>query len=657
MNIWSWFRNILLKSRTFRLIYQTTLGLPRWSESNYTSFVREGYQGNVYVYACIREIAMACAGVPWLVYQEKKGSLSLVEKDDPLQKLLTRPNPWQGWSSFLETSLTYLYLHGNCYLEVVTTNNGAPRELYTLRPDRVKIIPGDNVNPVRAYTYTLGGQEVSFTPEEILHIKFINPLDDWYGMSPLMPGAKSIDTDNEGRSWNMALLGNSARPPGVLEIEGNISKDSRTQLKEDFEEQYTGSKRAGRPLLLEGGLTWKNTGYSPTDMDWVEGSKKTAREVATVFNVPPELIGDSSNKTYSNYKEARLALYTETVLPLLDFWRDEFNNWLAPKYNKGYFINYDKDNIEALHEERQTVWNRAFQGFQTGLLTLNEARQLVRQSPVRGGDVFFMPISTMPSMAYEEKSFNINSESQKTAYWKFIDRSRQGWIKKIRKLTGKIFETEREMALDHLRQGGKTPEDVIKKEDWLKFYETLYLTIGEEYAKRTLENINHPKMFHKQEDEWGSDFIRRWLKREAGKKIKEVTDTTLREIREVLTRGEKEGWGITEYVEAIDRLYLEKIIPYRSEVIARTEVICASNLGSQAGARSLDYPMEKTWISTRDDRTRDDHDEADGQVRDIDEPYEVGGELLMFPGDTSLGASAKNVIKCRCTESYRLKII
>lgn len=655
MNIIDWFKN-LIKSRTFNLIVQTALGLPRWSETNYNAFVKEGYQGNPYVFACIREIAMACSGIPWLVYKEKRGKYTQVERNDPLQKLLTRPNPWQGWGSFMETSVTYQYLHGNCYVEAVSANNRVPKELYSLRPDRIKIVPGDSVNPIKAYNYTIGGSEIPFTPEEILHIKFINPLDDWYGMPPLLAGAKSVDTDNQGRTWNMSLLSNSARPPGVLEIEENVRPENRTQLREEFEEQYAGAKRAGRPLLLEGGAKWKNTGLSPTDMDWVAGSAKTAREISTVLNVPPELIGDSANRTYSNYKEARLAFYTETVLPYMDFWKDELNNWLSPKFGKEYYVAYDKNNIEALHEERQVVWDRAYRGFTTGLLTQNEARQLVGHNSVRGGDTFFMPMNIIPSMAYEEKSFNINTENQKTNYWKYIDRSRQGWIKKIRELAGKLFIEEKENVLEHIQRGGKTPEDVIKKEDWLKFYETLYLTIGEEYAKRTLENFNQPKMLVKQaEEEWGSDYILRWLKHEAGKKIKHITETTLDSIREILTRGEKEGWGIAEYVKEIDNLYLENIIPHRSEVIARTEVISASNMGSYAGAHSLGYPMEKTWISTRDARTRDDHTEADGQTVDIDEPFEVGGEQLIFPGDTSLGASAENTIHCRCTLSYRLK--
>ena len=57
---------------------------------------------------------------------------------------------------------------------------------------------------------------------------------------------------------------------------------------------------------------------------------------------------------------------------------------------------------------------------------------------------------------------------------------------------------------------------------------------------------------------------------------------------------------------------------------------------------------EKEWLSTKDDRVRIEHLEVDGQVVPIDEPFIVGGEELMYPGDAS--GSAGNVINCRCTE-------
>ncbi|WP_214607204.1 phage minor head protein, partial [Mycobacterium tuberculosis] len=90
-------------------------------------------------------------------------------------------------------------------------------------------------------------------------------------------------------------------------------------------------------------------------------------------------------------------------------------------------------------------------------------------------------------------------------------------------------------------------------------------------------------------------------------------------------------------------------------VIARTEIIGASNLGSRAAAKETGLQLEKEWIATPDKRTRKAHKAANGQTRDFDEPYIVWGDRLQFPGDTSHGAKLRNVIQCRCVEGYHVK--
>jgi uncharacterized protein with gpF-like domain len=91
---------------------------------------------------------------------------------------------------------------------------------------------------------------------------------------------------------------------------------------------------------------------------------------------------------------------------------------------------------------------------------------------------------------------------------------------------------------------------------------------------------------------------------------------------------------------------------YRAEMIARTEVINASNTASLAGAKVSGANVQKEWLASRDKRTREDHEKADGQVVDLDAPFIMGGYQLMWPGDPSMGAPAKDLINCRCTLTY-----
>ena len=95
----------------------------------------------------------------------------------------------------------------------------------------------------------------------ILQLALFNPVDDYYGLSPLEAAATAVDTHNAAATWNKALLDNAARPSGALVYagpDGLILADQQFErLKKELELQYQGSANAGRPLLLEGGLDWK----------------------------------------------------------------------------------------------------------------------------------------------------------------------------------------------------------------------------------------------------------------------------------------------------------------------------------------------------------------------------------------------------------------
>lgn len=100
---------------------------------------------------------------------------------------------------------------------------------------------------------------------------------------------------------------------------------------------------------------------------------------------------------------------------------------------------------------------------------------------------------------------------------------------------------------------------------------------------------------------------------------------------------------------------------YRGEVIARTEAINALREGQQQAIEQafetsdvLEKEVERIWDASGDSRTRSAHRAADGQtVTGWNEPFIVGGESLMYPGDPS--GSAENTIQCRCTVRTRVR--
>lgn len=276
-------------SRSGAIMVQTGARQPRFTPRQYDQLAKEAYQKNVIAYRCIRLVSQNAAAVPWAVYQGKGKSRQRLE-DHPLMTLLQQPNPMQGGAELFESLFGFYLIAGNSYLETVGPDGGTPKELWCLRPDRMRVIPGAQGIP-EGYRYQVGGKFTDYKADfltgqsDVLHLKSFHPLDDWYGMSPLEAAAFSIDQHNDAAKWNAALLQSGARPSGALVYKPThpsaadiLTDEQRQTLKNELEHYFSGAENAGKPLVLEGGLDWREMSMSPKDMDWLAGKDVSARE-------------------------------------------------------------------------------------------------------------------------------------------------------------------------------------------------------------------------------------------------------------------------------------------------------------------------------------------------------------------------------------------
>lgn len=374
------------------VIALSAIGRPRWTPRRYDALAEEGFRKNVIAYRCAMMLASSAAAVPWLLYDDEGAEVD----SHPILNLLRHPNPTQDGMAFLENVYANLQIAGNAYVEAVQPQGGhLPAELYVLRPDRMKVIPGPSGLP-QGYEYSVNGRLTRWAADPItgasaiLHIKLFHPLDDWYGLSPLEAALTSVDQHNAASAWNQALLNHGARPSGALVYApkdgtpATLSDDQVRRLREEMDQMNTGKGNAGRPLILEGGLDWREMSHSPKDMDWLAGRDVAARDIALAFGVPAQLIGIPGAQTYANMAEARLALYEETVLPLVSRVIGAFDHWLTPLYDDGLILDFDEDEISALTPRREAQWEKLQNA---DFLTVNEKRVAAGYEPVEGGDV------------------------------------------------------------------------------------------------------------------------------------------------------------------------------------------------------------------------------------------------------------------------------
>ena len=370
--------------------YYMQLTSANWMRRDYEKFADEAYIKNVIAHRAIAMIAQAAASVPFRLFDVSAQQKKLLQQH-PILSILSKPNPKESGKEFLESLYTYLQISGNAYvLANLSKTKSEPLELYSLRPDRLSIEMGGNFLP-KSYIYKIEQEfyEYPVNPLSgkclVMHVKNFNPLSDHYGLSSIEAAAYSIDQHNQAGEWNQALLQNGARPSGAIIVKSHDGSPNRltekqySELKNMVDEVFCSPKNAGRPILLEGGLDWREMSMSPKDMDFIESKHSSARDIALALGMPPQLLGIPGDNTYSNLQEARMAFWEQTIIPMVEKVVENLNNWLCQFYKEKLELTFDIDGISALSEKREMLWSRLNK---CDFLTTNEKRAMVGLAPL-----------------------------------------------------------------------------------------------------------------------------------------------------------------------------------------------------------------------------------------------------------------------------------
>ena len=310
-----------------------------WTEGNYSNFANNGYIKNVIAYRCVSMIARQSSFVPIKVYKIKQNGEKVFQKNHQINEILTKPNISQNYTDFMEMIYSSLLISGNAYIAIQKGSFNNIKGLEVLRADRISILKDSRNNIFYRYKDESGNatdyKKDSLTGfSDILHIKMFNPLNDYYGLSPFEVAIYPIDQHNESSKYNKSLLQNCARPSGAIifnppenSMSNVLTDDQYQRLQEQINENFL--KNTGKPILLEGGLDWKEMSISPRDMDFIECRNMAAREIALAFGIPPQLLGIKGDSTYNNMMEARLALWEQTIIPFINFVTNAFEDFFS----------------------------------------------------------------------------------------------------------------------------------------------------------------------------------------------------------------------------------------------------------------------------------------------------------------------------------------
>jgi len=347
---------------------------------NLEAYVTEGYGQSPIVYACVQTLMKAVSSVKLEVHTAK-GDKTKVETTHPILSLLAKPNPTQSGKDFLHELVMWHRVAGEAFVLKVPAS-GDPKELYLLDPRKLTVKKRREGGLIpECYEYGDGEGKVIYPvnaltgASQVLHIKTPNPNDAFRGLSPLSAGARPVDTHNSGWKWNAALLNNSARPSGYVEVQGAPEGDTLAKLREFFKKAWQGSQNAGNIPVLTAGMKFQQLSHNPKDMDFEKSMAGAAKDVALVYGVPLPLVTNDA-ATFSNMDAALERLWSDTVLPLLDEIIKPLSDFLlgAGDGKSKQTLAYNSDSVPALEAKRARLFDRMVKAVSADILTVDEAR-------------------------------------------------------------------------------------------------------------------------------------------------------------------------------------------------------------------------------------------------------------------------------------------
>jgi HK97 family phage portal protein len=349
------------------------------------------------VYSCVRKIATTAPAASLCVEQEL-GNGQRIRISSRLVNIFKNPNPYLDGFIFQETIHTFLNLIGECFI-IKVRDQGVTSELWITRPDRMHPVP--LVKSLLGYVYIAAdGQRMPFAVDEVIHIKYPNPLDEWEGLgrglSPLSAAAIEADIDNSSTAFMKDFFSNACVPFGLLKSKHILDDEEVKRVRFRMKEQYSNqSKRSWHELLIiDAEMDYQRMGLKIDEMAFPEIRGLTETRICSVFDVPPILVGvqvglknqGAFNETV--LKEARKQLWFDKIQPDNKRIAEIFTSSFRDELGDGEVIGHDYSSVQILQEDRTDRFERANQAYQGGWLTQNEARREAGFPDVVDGDKF-----------------------------------------------------------------------------------------------------------------------------------------------------------------------------------------------------------------------------------------------------------------------------
>ncbi len=675
-------------------ITQWQAGKPYYPDISYRELVK---RYSSWVYACASKNAISCAQIPLRLYAAKPtrktkalfptrkvvpkqlaylakspSTFNYVRKAEEVEEVVEHPflellksvNEFTNQFDLLELMFLFQELCGNAYWHISRdTNLGVPTEIWPLYSQYVRIIP-DKQKFIAKYEFVVTEAEKHIVdPKDIVHFKYINPLDAFYGIGPLQAAVIAADLSENMNLYETNLFKNDARPDMALVLppeSGIPDPDEIKRMEKKWYQKFGGVKKKGKLAILTGGAELKPISLTPKEMAFLQGRKAMREEVAAIFGVPLSMLTtDSVNR--ANAETGEYSYMKNTILPRVRRAEQKLNEKLLPMFDERLFCAFDNPVPEDKEHRLKEIKDR----LGTGMTSINEERQRDGLDEVEWGKEPIMPINMRPLSTEQptpqpivpKPGKGVKSPRTLPALNHPTNFINEHFVKAMQAYYGMVAVEVLDGFDRDMSKAVKSPADDYMRAwfDMQKWNGELWkveepfirytMMSGGERALRQMTSVT-------QFDPMNPAVVRALEHHRYGT-VQSVNNTIVKDLRKKLADGMAGGESITDLRGRVEGVF-EGLSRYGAERVARTETIWAWNEGARQGYKQSGIVEKLQWVSSGDQRTCDWCLDMDGAIIGISDSFFDKGDTYTV-NEQDLDFTYERVdhppihCMCRCT--------
>ena len=353
------------------------------------------------VFAAVRKRSQMAAKAT-LHLMRKQGSEAVEIDSHPALDALARVNESltakQGFGLIEQHKLTY----GKAFWVKRRNRLGVVVEFEIWAPETVEVVPRKDkpwtVAEFKRYKDWTTVERVA--PEDVVWFRhFINPANILDAMSPIGAVRVQVDTGTEALRFNQRFFDNDAMPAALLSAK-DAGKGEIERIKQDLEREFKGTDNKHRLYVTEGDLTIAAMPIAHKDMQFLEQMQWNREEVATVFEMSPVLIGDTSQATKENLEGYELSLWMVMINQVENTCEELNEFFIRPDFGDEYFLTATFDGVQILQADAKRQAEIDEINLRSGKSYINELKLRDGEAAVPWGDEPLLPQNVKP-LSYE----------------------------------------------------------------------------------------------------------------------------------------------------------------------------------------------------------------------------------------------------------------